>query len=338
PWRYCLLSWGGKTMAAAALLSSRTRFSASARLTSRTSACSPRSFMNVLATGPPSSFTTGTTSRGPLSLCNRASAMIVTTSTGTRMAKSIAQRSRTKMRRSLRRAGSMVRGLARGGGAVHLLAQQLQEILEAALGERGIELRPEVLRQAHLLDQDVGRPPAALRVTEGVVDGEPIPRGNDLRTHGGGFAGDALLAVGEVGCVEEEQALHVGADEELAEEPQELRGLLRGPAVEVLAGGEASERLRVEEISQDVTQREQLLLTVAAAADDRVAPLERLARHRARALGRGWVGGRRPAGHDQHEHRAEPSGARHQSRSSLPVSSRNTSSSVTGLTRVCTMA
>ena len=33
PCRYCLLSWGGKVMAAAALLASRTRRSASARLT-----------------------------------------------------------------------------------------------------------------------------------------------------------------------------------------------------------------------------------------------------------------------------------------------------------------
>src|SRR5213593_2123895 len=208
--------------------------------------------MNVLATGPPSSFTTGTRRRGPPSLWNRASAMIVTTSTGTRTAKRSAQRSRTKMRRSLRKTASMARRLARRCGAVDLLPQQREEVLEAALGEGGIELRPEVLREAHLLDEDVRRPPAGLRVAEAVVDREPIPRRDDLRTHRRGIAGHVLLAVGEVGRVEEKKALHVGADEELAEESQELRGLLRAPTVEVLARGETRERLRIEEVAQDV--------------------------------------------------------------------------------------
>ena len=122
---------------------------------------------------------------------------------------------------------------------------------------------------------------------EGVVDGEPIPRCDDLRTHRRGVAGHALLAIGEVGCIEEEKTLHVGADEELAEEPQELRSLLGAPTVEVLARGEAGERLRVEEVAQDVPQREELLLAVAAAADDRVAPLEGVTSDRPRAVGRG---------------------------------------------------
>ena len=63
--------------------------------------------MNVLATGPPSSFTTGIRSFGPPSPWNSPSAMTVITKIGIRSEKKSAERSRRKRRRSLRKTASM---------------------------------------------------------------------------------------------------------------------------------------------------------------------------------------------------------------------------------------
>src|SRR5262249_36115540 len=144
------------------------------------------------------------------------------------------------------------------------------------------------------------------------------------------------LAVGEIGSVEQEQPLHVGAHEELVEQREELLRLLRAPPVQVLPSSEASERVRVEEPPQQVAELGELLLAVALPLHDGVAPRENLAREPHGGLG---VGGRDAGGSDGQEqcreNRACP--ASHQSRRAFPVSSKKTSSSVTGVTRVRTI-
>src|SRR5262245_24648308 len=336
PCRYCLLSCGGNTIAAAASCLSLTSRSASARLTSRTSACSARSFWKVPATGPPSWFTIGTRSFGPSSPWNNPSAMTVITKIGIRIENNSAERSRRKRRRSLRKTASMgLQGvsLPRSG---HLGAQAVEQALERVLRHRGVELGAEVLRQAHALDHDVGHAPALGVAVQRIVDREPVARGDHVGPHLRLVAVHLLLAVGEIGSVEEEQPLYVGAHEELVEEREELLGLLRAPPVQVLSGGEASERVRVEEPSQEVAQLSELLLAIALPFHDRVAPREDVAceRHRALGLGCGRVAGSDDGQGRCRENRAGPTS--HQSRSAFPVSSKKTSSSVTGVTRVRT--
>src|SRR5262249_34545158 len=210
PCRYCLLSCGGNTIAAPAPCLSRTGRSAPSRRTPRPPARSASSVWEVPATGPPARVTIGARSLGPSSPWNSPSAMTVITKIGIRIENSSAERSRRKRRRSLRKTASMgLQGvpLSRSG---HLGAQAVEQALERVLRDRGVELGAEVLRQADALDHDVGHAPAIGVAVQRIVDREPVARGDDLRTHLRLVAVHLLLAVGEIGSVEEEQPLHVG--------------------------------------------------------------------------------------------------------------------------------
>jgi hypothetical protein len=82
--------------------------------------------MNVLATGPQSWFTTGTSSCGPSSPWKSPSAITVMTRIGISSENTSALRSRKKIRRSLRKTASMVR--TRDGSSIsQVLPRQFEE-------------------------------------------------------------------------------------------------------------------------------------------------------------------------------------------------------------------
>src|SRR5262245_23641400 len=267
---------------------------------------------------------------GPSSPWKRPDAITVITRIGITREKTSAEPSRKKMRRSLRKTASMTSAL----GGRDLGAQALEQALEGVLLHRRVELGAEVLRQADALDVDVGCAPALGVLVQLVVDRELVARGDHLRRDARLVAVDRLTAVGEVGCIEQEETLHVGSDEELVKELQELVRLGLAAAVEVRTRREPGQRVRVEEAAQEIAQLGELLLAVAAATDDGVAALEDAARERQRR----FLSRNRPGGGDGDRRREKHGRApRHPSRSSLPVSSRKTSSRVTGVTRVRTM-
>src|SRR6185503_19854353 len=96
---------------------------------------------------------------------------------------------------------------------------------------------------------------------------EAVVRGDDLRRDLCVVAGHGLLAEGEVRRVEEEEALRVGPHEEFVEQPLKLRYLFGAPIRQVLVRGAIRQRLRIEELPQERTQRGELLFSVAFPAD-----------------------------------------------------------------------
>ena len=210
---------------------------------------------------------------GCSSLWKSPSAMTVITRIGIRSEKTSAERSRRKMRRSLRKTASMRQGVV--SAARDLGAQALEQPLEASPCATAASNWERKLwaRLTPSTTMSVARQPSGVAVQR-VVDGEAVARGDDLGRDAGVVAGHRLLAVGEVGRVEEQQALHVGADEELVEERRNSFTSAVAASLEVLGRCEAGERVGVEEAAQQLAQLAELLLAVAGAPHDDVALLE----------------------------------------------------------------
>ncbi len=160
-----------------------------------------------------------------------------------------------------------------------------------------IELAAQVCGETYVFDRDPGHQPT-LAIGSKLIDNlKIIPRCNDLGVDSCLAVQARLTGVDEVGLLEKQQFLNIGALKELAKENEKLLLLLKREARPMLTERCPAHRVGVKKVPEEARQSSQLVVVRLIATNDSARLLQRGARVFERIGGPGRTGQADPNNH-----------------------------------------